>query len=178
MPSTNSSDLFRAAAQLRMLGHPDLADAIVPCRFSNEALLAGKNLIEEANPAITLNHFQAALEMVLSYSEPMEAMEKGNGSENKQDDGEERDDGQAISSGTILPPFSFDTPEKLNALIGRKVELRDGGIVKVEQVDLKCDRHGADLIKHEHGWVYSNGRFWSDGENSDCDIVAVLPKEA
>ena len=176
MPSTNSSALFRAAAKLRVLGHPDLADAIVPCKFSNEALLAGKNLIEAVSPTVTLNHFQAALEMVLSYSEPMEVMEKG--SENKQDDEEEKDDGQAISSDTILPPFIFNTPERLKALVGRKVKLRDGRIVEVKSVDLTGNPDDTEVIHHEAGWVYSDGRYWNDGDSSDCDIVAVLPKEA
>ncbi len=178
MSSTNSSALFRAAAKLRALGHPDLADAIVPCKFSNQALLAGKNFIETLIPTITLNQFQAALEMVLSYSEPMEVMEKGNSSENKQDDEEEKDDVQAISSGTILPPFNFNTPEKLKALVGRKVKLADGGIVKVESVDLTCDQFREEVIEHEKGWVYSDGRYWESGSGSDWDIVAVLPKEA
>ena len=178
MPSTNSSDLFRAAAKLRTLGHADLADAIVPCKFSNEALLAGKNLIEEANPAMTLNHFQAALEMVLSYSEPMEAMEESNGSESKQDDGEEKDDGQAISSGTILPPFNFDTPEKLEALVGRKVKLRDGSLVEVEGIDLSCGIKKEEVIMHEDGWVHWNGCFWEDCHESPLDIIKVLPEGA
>lgn len=176
MPSTNSSALFRAAAKLRVLGHPDLADAIVPCKFSNEALLAGKNLIEAVSPTVTLNHFQAALEMVLSYSEPMEVMEKG--SENKQDAEKEKDDGQAISSGTILPPFNFNTPERLKALVGRKVKLRVGMIVLVKSVDLTGNPDDTEVIEHEKGWVHSNGRYWNDGDSSDCDIVAVLPKEA
>ena len=176
MSSTNSSALFRAAAKLRALGHPDLADAIVPCKFSRESLIAGKNLIETVIPTITLNHFQAALEMVLSYSEPMEVMEKG--SENKQDAEEEKDDGQAISSGTILPPFNFNTPERLKALVGRKVKLRDERIVLVKSVDLTCDRFGEEVIEHEKAWVYSDGRYWESGSSSDYDIVAVLPKEA
>lgn len=176
MPSTNSSALFRAAAKLRALGHPDLADAIVPCKFSKESLIAGKNLIDAVNPIITLNHFQAALEMVLSYSEPMEVMEKG--SENKQDNEEEKDDGQAISSGTILPPFIFNTPERLKALVGRKVKLRDGRIVLVKSVDLTGNPDDTEVIDHEAGWVHSNGRYWNDDHSSDCDIVAVLPKEA
>lgn len=176
MPSTNSSALFRAAANLRALGHPDLADAIVPCKFSKESLIAGKNLIDAVNPIITLNHFQAALEMVLSYSEPMEVMEKG--SENKQDNEEEKDDGQAISSGTILPPFNFNTREKLKALVGRKVKLAGGEIVEVVSVDLTCIQFREEVIEHEKGWVYSDGRYWESGSGSDCDIVAVLPKEA
>ena len=176
MLSTNSSALFRAAAKLRVLGHPDLADAIVPCKFSNEALLAGKNLIEAVSPTVTLNHFQAALEMVLSYSEPMEVMEKG--SENKQDNEEEKDDGQAISSGTILPPFNFNTPERLKALVGRKVKLRDGRIVEVKSVDMMCEPDVEEVIEHEKGWVYSDGRCYCWGDDSDYDIVAVLPKEA
>ena len=178
MLSTNSSALFRAAAKLRVLGHPDLADAIVPCKFSNEALLAGKNLIAAVSPTVTLNHFQAALEMVLSYSEPMEVMEKGNSSENKQDNEEEKDDGQAISSGTILTPFNFNTPERLKALVGRKVKLRDRSIVLVKSVDLTGSPDDTEVIEHEAGWVHSNGRYWDDDDSSDYDIVAVLPKEA
>jgi len=176
MPSTNSSDLFRAAAKLRVLGHPDLADAIVPYQFNHEALLAGKNLIDEAAPVITLNQFQAAVEMVLSYSEPMEVMEKG--SENKQDNEEEKNDGQAISSGTILPPFSFDTPEKLEALVGRKVKLRDGSLVEVEEVDLSCGIKKEEVIMHEDAWVYWNGFFWEDCHESPLDIIKVLPEGA
>ena len=176
MFSGNSSDLFRAAAKLRTLGHPDLANAIVPYQFNHEALLAGKNLIDEAAPVITLNQFQAAVEMVLSYSEPMEVMEKG--SENKQDNEEEKNDGQAISGGTILPPFSFDSPEKLKALVGRKVELGGGRIVLVKSVDLTCNPKEEEVIGHEEGWVYSNGKYWDDGCRSGYDIVAVLPKEA
>lgn len=169
--SASSSALFRAAAKLRMLGYPDAADSIAPYKFSHEALLAGKNLIDEAYPSITINHLQAAIEMVLSYlvEETTEQLEEEGDGENKEDNQE------AISLGTILPPFNFDTPQKLQALVGRKVRLRGGDVVEVEKVDLGCDILG-EVIATSVGWNYYNGQFWRSGESS-IDIVEVLPKE-
>jgi len=172
--SASSSALFRAAAKLRMLGYPDAADSIAPYKFSHEALLAGKNFINEVHPSITINHLQAAIEMVLSYlvEETTEQLEEKGDGENKEDNQE------AISLGTILPPFNFNTPEKLKALVGRKVKLADGEIVEVKSVDLTCDQFREEVIEHTKAWVYSDGRYWEGVRDSDWDIVAVLPKEA
>lgn len=169
--SASSSALFRAAAKLRMLGYPDAADSIAPYKFSHKALLAGKNLIDEAYPSITINHLQAAIEMVLSYlvEETTEQLEEEGDGENKEDNQE------AISLGTILPPFNFDTPQKLQALVGRKVRLRCGDVVEVEKVDLACDIL-EEVIATSVSWNYYNGQFWRSGESA-INIVEVLPKE-
>lgn len=169
--SASSSALFRAAAKLRMLGYPDAADSIAPYKFSHEALLAGKNLIAEAYPSITINHLQAAIEMVLSYlvEETTEKLEEEGDGENKEDNQE------AISLGTILPPFNFDTPQKLQALVGRKVRLRGGDVVEVDKIDLTCGIL-KEVIATSVGWNYYNGQGWRSGESS-IDIVEVLPKE-
>lgn len=181
--SASSSALFRAAAKLRMLGYPDAADSIAPYKFSHEALLAGKSLINEVYPSITINHLQAAIEMVLSYlvEETMEktmeeATEETTEQLEEEGDGENKEDNQeAISLGTILPPFNFDTPKKLQALVGRKVRLKRGEVVKVEKVDLTCGLL-EEVIATSVGWNYYNGQFWRSGESS-IDIVEVLPKE-
>ena len=181
--SASSSALFRAAAKLRMLGHPDIANSIAPYKLSHEALLAGKNLIDEAYPSLTINHLQAAFEMVLSYlveetteETAEEATEKTTEQLEKEGDGENKESNQEpISPGTILPPFSFDTPEKLQALVGRKVRLRKGDVVEVEKVDLTCGLL-EEVIETSAGWNYCNGQYWRSGESS-LDIVEVLPKE-
>lgn len=181
--SASSSALFRAAAKLRMLGHPHIANSIVPYEFSHEALLAGRNLIDEAHPGLTINHFQAAIEMVLSYlveetteETAEEATEETTEQLEKEGDGENKESNQeAISLGTILPPFNFDTPKKLQALVGRKVRLKDGDVVEVEEVDLTCSLL-EEVISTSAGWNYYNGQYWPNGKSS-LDIVEVLPKE-
>jgi len=183
MSFINSSALFRAAAKLRMLGHPEIANSIVPYKFSPEAVLAGRNLIDKANPGLTINHFQAALEMVFSYlvEEREEITEKTAGETTEQTEeqsnGENKGEGkqEAISSGTIFPPFCFNTPEKLSALVGRKVRLRDGNVEEVIEVDLTCDLL-EEVIRTSRSWNYYDGLHWRNGE-SGHDIVKVLPKE-
>jgi hypothetical protein len=181
--SVSSSALFRAAAKLRMLCYPDAANSIAPYKFSHEALLAGKNLIDEVYPSITINHLQAAIEMVLSYlvEETTEkTVEEATGETTEQleeeGNGESKEDNQeAISLGTILPPFNFDTPQKLQALVGRKVRLRGGDVVEVDKVDLTCGLL-EEVISTSVGWNYYNGQGWRIGESS-LDIAEVLPKE-
>lgn len=95
------------------------------------------------------------------------------GEANDKDNGEE-----AIGSGTILPPFNFNTPEKLKALLGRIVELRGGSVAKVQRVDLKCDIAEEETIElDDSSWRYSNGLYFID-ETDSRDIIKVLPKSS
>lgn len=104
--------------------------------------------------------------------------QESNGESNGED--EDKDNGEgAISSGPILPPFNFNTPEKLNALVGRAVKLRGGDILTVTCVDLTDDcLIGSEVaIGLEQGtWLYSNGAYWIDGTETRFDIVEVLAK--
>lgn len=99
--------------------------------------------------------------------------EEGNGEENK----ENKD--LPIPDGIILPPFSFDTPEKLRALVGRAVRLRNGSLRSVESVDTTYDcLTGAEeaVLLEECLWLYKNGAYYDDGSQSELDMVAVLAK--
>jgi len=79
---------------------------------------------------------------------------EGNGEGNSKDNDEE-----AISSGPILPPFNFNTPEKLKALLGRVVKRRDGRISVVTRVDLECDIANEETIELDDTlWCCSNGQ--------------------
>jgi hypothetical protein len=99
--------------------------------------------------------------------------EEGNGEENK----ENKD--LPIPDGIILPPFNFDTLEKLCALVGRAVRLRNGSDRAVESVDLAYDGFaGAKEAILLEGclWLYQNGAYYEDGSQSEFDMVAVLAK--
>lgn len=104
--------------------------------------------------------------------------QEGNGKSNGED--EDKDNGEeAISSGPILPPFNFNTPEKLNALVGRAVKLRSGDIGAVERVDLfnDCLTGEEEAICLDDGtWLYSNGQYWLTRKHTDFDMVEVLAK--
>ena len=102
--------------------------------------------------------------------------QEGNGESNGED--EDKDNGEgAISSGPILPPFNFNTPEKLNALVGRAVKLRSGDIGAVERVDLDCLTGKEEAICLDDGtWLYNNGQYWLTRKHTDFDIVEVLAK--
>lgn len=97
--------------------------------------------------------------------------EEGNGEESRQNNA------PPIPDGIILPPFNFDTPEKLNALVGRAVKLRSGDIGAVERVDLDCLTGKEEAICLDDGtWLYNNGQYWLTRKNTDFDIVEVLAK--
>ena len=104
--------------------------------------------------------------------------QESNGKSNGED--EDKDNGEgAISSGPILPPFNFNTPEKLNALVGRAVKLRGGDIGAVERVDLfnDCLTGEEEAICLDDGtWLYNNGQYWLTRKHTDFDIVEVLAK--
>ena len=99
--------------------------------------------------------------------------EEGNGEKNKENNA------PAIPDGIILPPFNFDTPEKLNALVGRAVKLRGGNICTVARVDLThdCLVGSEEAIGLEEGtWLFNNGAYWIGGTETRFDIVEVLAK--
>ena len=104
---------------------------------------------------------------------------KGNQESNGESNGENNDkdnDEEAISSGLLLLPFNFNTPEKLKALVGRIVELRNGSVAKVTRVDLECDIAEDETIElDDDRWYYSNGQYYIDTIGS-LDIIKVLPK--
>lgn len=99
--------------------------------------------------------------------------EEGNGEESRQNNA------PPIPDGIILPPFNFDTPEKLNALVGRAVKLRSGDIGAVERVDLfnDCLTGKEEAICLDDGtWLYNNGQYWLTRKHTDFDMVEVLAK--
>ena len=80
---------------------------------------------------------------------------------------------EVLSSGQILPPFNFDSNDKLSALVGRKVRLRNGIVTSVYTVDLDCSKD-EEKIRHSEGWVYRDGTFHLGCEDR-YDIVEVCP---
>lgn len=103
---------------------------------------------------------------------------EGNGA--KINEGESKqDNAPAIPDGSILPPFDFDTPKKLNALLGRTVRLRNGSVYAVESVDLDHDCvTGAKEAIFLDGclWLYKDGMYQRNGSQSEFDMVEVFPK--
>ena len=98
---------------------------------------------------------------------------KGNGEENKENNA------PAIPDGSIFPPFNFDTPEKLNALLGRTVRLMNRSVYAVESVDLAHDCvTGAQEAIYLDGylWLHKDGKYHNDGSQSEFDMVEVFPK--
>lgn len=98
---------------------------------------------------------------------------KGNGEENKENNA------PAIPDGIILPPFNFDTPEKLRALVGRAVRLKDGSVRAVTSVDTAYDCLTGEeeaMLLEGHLWLYKDGEHYDDGSQSELDMVAVLAK--
>lgn len=99
--------------------------------------------------------------------------EEGNGEESRQNNA------PPIPDGIILPPFNFDTPEKLNALVGRVVKLKDGSLRAVEGVDTTYDcLTGAEeaIFLDAILWLYKDGKYYNDGRQSEFDMVEVLAK--
>ena len=102
------------------------------------------------------------------------AKKQGNGEGEKEDDGQ----GKVISSGSILPPFNFNTSEKLAALMGRKVELRNGSVHTIECVcdDANALDGGEEVIGLDNKmWIFKDGTYYGDFSASSEDIVKVLP---
>jgi len=99
--------------------------------------------------------------------------EEGSGEESKQDNA------PAIPDGSILPPFNFDTPKKLNALLGRTVRLMNRSVHAVESVDLA---HGCVTGAQEaiylagNVWLYKDGKYYNNGSQSEFDMVEVFAK--
>lgn len=107
-----------------------------------------------------------------------EKASESNGAESNEEESKQ-DNAPAIPDGIILPPFNFDTPEKLKALVGRAVKQRDGSICTVIRVDLThdCLIGSEEAICLEEGtWLYNNGTYWIGGTETRFDIVEVLAK--
>jgi len=106
------------------------------------------------------------------------AKKQGNGEGNGQGSGEDgkENNGEAISSSAILPPFAFNTSQKLLDLLGRKVRLMNGAVKVVAEVDCDCDLALEEVIRLDSvDWYYSDGRCYPEGI-SDLDIIEVLAK--
>lgn len=103
------------------------------------------------------------------------AKKQGNGEDEKEDDGQ----GKVISSGAILPPFNFNTSEKLAALIGRIVELRSGSVYTIESITSNEDSLAGqnEAIGLSDGtWLFKDGTYWGDSREDSLDIVKVLAR--
>lgn len=99
--------------------------------------------------------------------------EEGNGEESRQNNA------SPIPDGIILPPFNFDTPEKLRALVGRAVRLRNGSVCVVKSVDTAYDCLTGEeeaMVLDGCLWLYKNGAYYDNGSQSELDMVAVLAK--
>jgi len=102
------------------------------------------------------------------------AKKQGNGEGEKEND----EQGKVISSGSILPPFNFNTPEKLAALMGRKVELRNGSVHTIEHIDGSKDAlAGIETVigLSNSAWVFTDGSYYGNSCEAPEDIVKVLP---
>jgi len=107
-----------------------------------------------------------------------EKASEGNGAESNEEESKQ-DNAPAIPDGIILPPFNFDTPKKLNALLGRTVRLRNGSVHAVESVDLAhgCVTGAQEAIYLDgYLWLHKDGKYHNDGSQSEFDMVAVLVK--
>lgn len=85
---------------------------------------------------------------------------------------------QEAQSSSILPPFNFNTSEKLAALMGRKVELRNGSVHTIEFVcdDANALDGGEEVIGLDNKmWIFKDGTYYGDSSESPEDIVKVLP---
>ncbi len=101
------------------------------------------------------------------------AKKQGNGEGKKEDNGQ----GKVISSGSILPPFNFNTPEELAALLGRQVELRNGCVSTIEYISSKEDALAGrgEVIRLSDGtWLFKDGTYLGNSRESSLDIVKVL----
>lgn len=133
----------------------------------------GAEIDIDAGQSITFDQIDDVIE-ALKAIKASGAKKQGNG-EGKREDNEQE---EVISYLPILPPFNFDTPEKLAALIGRKVELRDGRVDTIESISTKEDSLvGQDeaIGLSDGTWLYKNGAYWDDSEESLNDIAKVLP---
>jgi hypothetical protein len=138
----------------------------------------------EQGAEITIDNGQSiAFDQIDDVIEALEAIKasgakkQGNGEGKKEDNGEAEKEEKAISSGSILPPFNFNTPEKLAALIGKKVELRDGRVDTIEYIDDGEDALAGqdEAIGLSDGtWLFKDGTYWGDSRESPQDIVKVL----
>jgi len=74
-------------------------------------------------------------------------------------------------------PFHFDNNPKW---IGRKVELRDGGILTIRHVDdTWCGEAGDEPIcLKDDTWCHEDGRYYYNAGDHECDIVRLLAKGA
>lgn len=122
-----------------------------------------------------------AIKASIAKKENQESNGESNGESKGDDKREANDKGndeEAISSGPILPPFNFNTPEKLKALLGRVVKRRDGRISVVTRVDLECDIANEETIELDDTlWCCSNGQYFIDTID-DRDIIKVLSKDS
>lgn len=99
--------------------------------------------------------------------------EEGYGEESRQNNA------PPIPDGIILPPFNFDTLEKLRALVGRTVRLMNRSVHAVESVDLAYDcLTGAQEAIYLAGnvWLYKDGKYYNDGSQSEFDMVEMFAK--
>ena len=139
----------------------------------------------EQGAEITIEDGQAiAFDQINDMIEALKAIKasgvkkQGNGEGKKEDNGEAEGEGKVISSGSILPPFNFNTPEKLAALMGRKVELRNGSVHTIECVcdDANALDGGEEVIGLDNKmWIFKDGTYYGDFSASSEDIVKVLP---
>jgi hypothetical protein len=74
-------------------------------------------------------------------------------------------------------PFHFDNNPKW---IGRKVVIRNGGILTIQHVDDTWSGEADDEpIMLENGkWCHKDGRYYFAGNDNDWDIVRLLAKGA
>lgn len=167
-----SRQLFRDSFQMNQtfLSFTFQSDATTFLLFETEQ---GAEITIDNGQSIAFDQIDDVIE-ALKAIKVSGAKKQGNGEGEKEDDGQ----GKVISSGSILLPFSFNTPEKLAALIGRKVELRDGSVHMVKVIDDSEDAlTGIDTAigLSNRKWVFTDGSYLGISCDSPEDIVKVLP---
>lgn len=133
----------------------------------------GAEIDIDAGQSITFDQIDDVIEALKAIKASGDK-KQGNG-EGKREDNEQE---EVISYLPILPPFNFNTPEKLAALIGRKVELRDGSVHIVKVIDDSEDAlTGIDTAigLGNRKWVFTDGSYLGVSCESPEDIVKVLP---
>lgn len=135
----------------------------------------------EQGVEITIEGGQSiAFDQIDDVIEALKAIKVSGAKKQGNEEGKRENDGQeeVISSGSILPPFNFNTPEKLEALIGRKVELRSGSVHTIESISSNEDSlAGQDeaIGLSDRTWLFKDGTYYGHSCESPQDIVKVLP---
>jgi len=138
----------------------------------------------EQGAEITIEDGQAiAFDQIDDVIEAFKAIKASGAKKQGNGEGKREDNGQGEASYLpILPPFNFDTPEKLAALLGREVQLRSGCVHTIESIDASQDALAgieSAIGLGDGTWNFKDGTYYGDSSESSReslqDIVKVFP---